>query len=320
MDTMFRMNLCLFGEGAAAGASSGGEAGGNASGSNAGFADQNKPEKVVYGIQDEPEQAETMTQAKETTANDETKTESDPVDKGKAFEDMIKGDYKEQFDARVKQILERRFKDHGELQQFKTDSQEILDLMFAKYGVKDIKSLQKAVHEDDSYFEEAAEAENMTIDQYKYKLQLERENAQKEQKIAQMVQAQQEQERIRQANAAYADWQRQSESLKTRYPNFSLENEARNPQFVKLLQNGIDVKTAFETIHHDEILSGAMMQTAQAVRKNVTESIKARGLRPSENGINAQAGVIVKNDVSKLTSKDRAEIARRARMGETIKF
>ena len=149
--------------------------------------------------------------------------------------------------------------------------------------------------------------------QYKYKKQLEKENAEK-------TKALQEIERRENANRAYAEWQRQSESLKTRYPNFSLESEARNPQFVKLLQNGIDVKTAFETIHHDEILSGAMMQTAQAVRKNVTDTIKARGLRPSENGINAQAGVIVKNDVSKLTPKDRAEIARRARMGETIKF
>ena len=309
MDTMYRMNLCLFGEGAAAGASSGGEAGGNATGSNTGVADQNVPEKVLYGIQP----AETETQAEETTNHDETETKGDPVDKGKAFEDMIRGDYKEQFDARVKQILERRFRAHDELAKFKADSQEIFDMMFAKYGVKDLKSLQKAVQEDDSYFEEAAAAEDLSVEQYKYKLKLEKENAA-------MKQAQQEAERIRQANNMYADWQRQSESLKTRYPNFSLEAEAANPQFVRLLQNGIDVKTAFETIHHDEILSGAMMQTAKAVRKNVTESIKARGLRPSENGINAQAGVIVKNDVSKLTSKDRAEIARRARMGETIKF
>ena len=185
--------------------------------------------------------------------------------------------------------------------------------MYAKYGVKDLKSLQKAVQDDDSYFEEAAEAENLTVEQYKYKLKLEKENAQ-------LKQAEQEAERVRQARNMYAQWQTQSESLKTRYPNFSLEKEAQNPQFVRLLQNGIDVKTAFETIHHDEILSGAMLQTANAVRKNVTDSIKARGLRPSENGINAQAGVIVKNDVSKLTPKDRAEIARRARMGETIKF
>lgn len=310
MDTMFRMNLCLFGEGAAAGASSGGEAGGNAAGSNAGVADQ-KPEKVVYGIQDDDPSATQVTE--NTTTNDAQQTQSDPVDKGKAFEDMIKGDYKEQFDARVKQILDRRFKAQDDLEKFKADSQEILDLMYAKYGVKDLKSLQKAVQEDDSYFEEAAEAENLSVEQYKYKLKLERENAQKDATLREI-------ERREQANRAYADWQRQAESLKTRYPNFSLETEANNPKFVQLLRSGIDVKTAFETVHHDEILSGAMMQTAQAVRKNVTDSIKARGLRPSENGINAQAGVIVKNDVSKLTPKDRAEIARRARMGETIKF
>ena len=312
MDTMFRMNLRLFDGGAAAGASAGGEAGGNASGSNAGVADQSKTEKVVYGIQD-ADPIETETQEETTNNNDDKKTKSDPVDKGKAFEDLIKGDYKEQFDARVKQILEKRFKDHGELMQHKNKSDELHEIMFAKYGVKDLDGLLKAVQDDDSYFEEAAEAENLTVDQYKYKKQLEKENAEK-------TKALQEIERRENANRAYAEWQRQSESLKTRYPNFSLESEARNPQFVKLLQNGIDVKTAFETIHHDEILSGAMMQTANAVRKNVTDSIKARGLRPSENGINAQAGVIVKNDVSKLTPKDRAEIARRARMGETIKF
>ena len=308
MDTMFRMNLCLFGEGAAAGASSGGEAGGNATGSNTGFADQKaQPEKVVYGIQ--PEAQEEV----KTTKDDVTETKSDPVDKGKAFEDMIKGEYKEQFDARVRQSLDRRFKDHGELERFKTDAQEVLDLMYAKYGVKDLKSLQKAVQADDSYFEEAAAAEDLSVEQYKYKLKLEKENAQKDAALREI-------ERRENAKKAYAEWKKQEEALKTRYPKFSLDAEANNPQFVKLLQSGIDVKTAFETIHHDEILSGAMMQTAEAVRKNVTDNIKARGLRPSENGINAQAGVIVKNDVSKLTPKDRAEIARRARMGESIRF
>lgn len=316
MDTKYAMNLYLFGEGAAAGAPSAGAGAGEANGSNTGLASQTEePAKVVYGIQDEePADAEqTAEQGNTTTKNDAQKTESDPAAKGKAFEDMIRGEYKEQFDARVKQILERRFKEQGELEKFKNESQEVLDLMYAKYGVKDLKALQKAVQEDDSYFEEAAEADGLTVEQYKYKLKLERENAQ-------LKQAQQEAERVRQANNMYAEWQRQSEALKSRYPNFSLENEAHNPQFVKLLQNGIDVKTAFETVHHDEILSGAMMQTAERVRKSVTDSIRARGMRPTENGINAQAGVIVKNDVSKLTAKDRAEIARQARMGKTIKF
>ena len=311
MDTMFRMNLRLFDGGAAAGASAGGETGGDAQGSNAGVANQSKSEKVVYGIQD-ADPTETNAQ-EETTTNDDKQNKSDPVDKGKAFEDMIKGDYKEQFDARVKQILEKRFKDQGELVQFKNKSNELHEIMFAKYGVKDLDGLLKAVQEDDSFFEEAAEAENLTVDQYKYKVKMEKELEQKNQAL-------QEIERRENARRLYAEWQRQAESMKAIYPNFSLENETKNPQFVKLLQGGVDVKAAFDAVHHDEILSGAMMQTANAVRKNVTDSIKARGLRPSENGINAQAGVIVKNDVSKLTAKDRAEIARRARMGETIKF
>ena len=308
MDTMYRMNLHLF-DGAAAGAS-GGDAG--SAGSNAGFANQGErqPEKVVYGIQDADPATEGDPGYQEDT---KTQQEQTPVDKGKAFEDMIKGEYKEQFDARVKSILDRRFKQQNELQQYKKDADEVLDLMYAKYGVKDLKALSKAVQEDDTYFEEAAEAENLTVEQYKYKLKLEKENAA-------LKQAEAEAERIRQANDAYSEWTRQAEALKTRYPNFSLDAEARNPQFVRLLQSGIDVKTAFETIHHDEILSGAMMQTAQAVRKSVTDNIKARGLRPSENGINAQAGVVYKTDVTKLTAKDRAEIARRASMGETIKF
>lgn len=308
MDTMYRMNLHLF-DGAAAGAS-GGDAG--SAGSNAGFANQGErqPEKVVYGIQDADPATEGDPGYQEDT---KTQQEQTPVDKGKAFEDMIKGEYKEQFDARVKSILDRRFKQQNELQQYKKDADEVLDLMYAKYGVKDLKALSKAVQEDDTYFEEAAEAENLTVEQYKYKLKLEKENAA-------LKQAEAEAERIRQANDAYSEWTRQAEALKTRYPNFSLDAEARNPQFVRLLQSGIDVKTAFETVHHDEILSGAMMQTAQAVRKSVTDNIKARGLRPSENGINAQAGVVYKTDVTKLTAKDRAEIARRASMGETIKF
>ena len=153
MDTMYRMNLRLFDGGAAAGASAGGEGGGNATGSNTGVADQNKqPEKIVYGIQENDPPATDTAPAEENAQNDAQQTKSDPVDKGKAFEDMIKGDYKEQFDARVKQILDRRFKGQDELEKFKADSQEILDLMYAKYGVNDLKSLQKAVQEDDSYF------------------------------------------------------------------------------------------------------------------------------------------------------------------------
>ena len=66
----------------------------------------------------------------------------------------------------------------------------------------------------------------------------------------------------------------------------------------------------------DDFLSKA---TAQ-VEKTVTDNIRARGARPQENGAAPKSAVVVKDDVSKLTPADRAEIARRAAMGETITF
>ena len=89
-----------------------------------------------------------------------------------------------------------------------------------------------------------------------------------------------------------------------------------NPDFLALLQRGVSVEQAYKVLHMDDFLSKA---TAQA-EKTVTDNIRARGARPQENGAAPKSAVVVKDDVSKLTPADRAEIARRAAMGETITF
>ena len=76
------------------------------------------------------------------------------------------------------------------------------------------------------------------------------------------------------------------------------------------------MEQAYKVLHMDDFLSKA---TAQA-EKTITNNIRARGARPQENGAAPKSAVVVKDDVSKLTPADRAEIARRAAMGETITF
>ena len=49
-------------------------------------------------------------------------------------------------------------------------------------------------------------------------------------------------------------------------------------------------------------------------------NLKAKQSRPAENGTSSKTAVIVKNDVSKLTRAERAEVARRAMLGEHIEF
>jgi hypothetical protein len=87
-----------------------------------------------------------------------------------------------------------------------------------------------------------------------------------------------------------------------------------------MLSAGVGVKAAFQALHHDDIMSGAMHYTAQTIAKKTADNIASRQSRPVEAGLNSQASAQVKTDVSKLTKEDRREIARRVARGEMISF
>ena len=96
--------------------------------------------------------------------------------------------------------------------------------------------------------------------------------------------------------------------------------ESKNKNFVSLIKSGIDVKTAYEVIHHNEIVSGIAAKAAKDAEIKTAEAIRQRAMRPAENGLSSQSSVIIKNDVSKLSPSERAEIARRVSRGERITF
>lgn len=116
----------------------------------------------------------------------------------------------------------------------------------------------------------------------------------------------------------YAGWVEQAEELKTIYPAFDLQEECRNEQFVGLLQNNVDVRTAYEVIHRDEILGGAMQYTAEQVSKKIVDGIRSKNARPTENGVAAGGAAVVKPDVSSWSKADRDEVERRVLRGEKI--
>ena len=130
------------------------------------------------------------------------------------------------------------------------------------------------------------------------------------------------QEQAAQQNAAklYSAWMEQAEKAKQVYPSFDLRAEMQNPQFVDLLKSNVDVRTAYEVLHKDEIIPAAMQFTAQKVEQKLTNKIIANGARPTENGIHSQSAAQVKSDVSQLTKEDRREIAKRVFGGANISF
>ena len=118
----------------------------------------------------------------------------------------------------------------------------------------------------------------------------------------------------------YAAWMQQADEAKKVYPSFDLRAEMNNPKFVDLLRSNIDVRTAYEVLHKDEIIPAAMQYTAKTVEQKLTNKVIANGARPSENGNSSQSASVVKSDVSQLSKADRAEIIRRVQRGEKIRF
>ena len=303
------LNLQLFAEGA-----SGGDGGTGAEGATGATAtaavSQTKGVKsnpladVVYGKQ----------ATEETTPAAEV-IENPTEDRNAKFENLIKGEYKDLYDARVSDTVQKRLKSTKETVDKYNELTPTIEALAKKYGVDptDIKALNKAIEDDDSYYEQEALEKGITVEQLKEIRKMEKENADLKRQM-------EEQNRKENANKVYAQWMEQADSTKQVYPSFDLRAEMQNPKFVDLLRSNIDVRTAYEVIHKDDIIAGAMQFTAKKVEQNITNKIIANGARPSENGNSSQGASVTKSDVSQLTKADRAEIARRVARGEKISF
>ena len=64
----------------------------------------------------------------------------------------------------------------------------------------------------------------------------------------------------------------------------------------------------------------AVKKAREETERAVTESIRARGLRPTENALTPGVGAISGGTAARLSRAQRAEMARRAAKGERIEF
>ena len=304
------LSLQLFAEGGSAGAGAGD--GGTAQGQGVTAAaalpqtkaDKNPLANVKYGIQED------------TAPVAEVQTQTDAqTDLNAEFEKLIKGQYKEQYDARVQDTIQKRLKSTKETVDKYNALTPTLELLANKYGVdaNDIEALTKAISADDTYYEQEAMEKGMTVQQLKEVKRMEQENADLKRQM-------QEAQRQENGKKLYSAWMQQAEDAKKVYPSFDLRSEMNNPKFVDLLRSNIDVRTAYEVLHKDEIIPAAMQFTAKTVESKIAKKIAANGNRPSENGMNSQSAALVKSDVSQLSKADRDEIRKRVARGEKIRF
>lgn len=298
---MLKLNLSLFDGGGGAGAAASGATGATA----------------PAGATTNASAAEMQTAEGTATNGNETPEAqpAQPVDKSKLFDELIKNEYKDEFSKRTQKIIDQRFKETKSLQEKQNKLQPALEVLANKYGIKadDVDGLVNAINEDNSLISDLAMEAGLTVEQYRFTEQLKRENAE-------LKRAEAERQRIEADNKFYADLLDQSKQVQAIYPTFNLEAELKNKSFMEALSvPGVSVRTAYELAHRDELIAPAMATAARKATEAVVNNIKARGSRPTENGLGNGSGLTVQTDVSKMTKADRKEIFRRVvERGEKI--
>lgn len=166
--------------------------------------------------------------------------------------------------------------------------------------------------------ERAAESSSMA-EAPEEELTLEARIARLEQNYAARIREEEKSRRLAGARKIFEKWKAQEQQTRELYPSFVLEKELSDPRFGELLRSGVDVRTAFEVIHKDEILSASMHYAACEVERRLSNKLMAASHRPSENG-GVHAPSVSKLDLRHMSPKERKDIIRRVRMGEVIRF
>lgn len=240
-----------------------------------------------------------------------------------SWDSLIKGRYKKEYGEAVENAIKKRFRNQKDLQGQIDAINPLVMTMAEKYGIKPdatgripIDALSDKILNDNSMYEQEAFDRGMNVEDLKQMKALERENA--------LLKAQS------QRSAEQAEWDNvlaQGNAVKEMYPDFDLDVEMQNPQFGRLLatmqKSGFPnaLQQAYEVVHRDEIMGGAMRYAVQQTQQKISNSIQSGMSRPLESGVSqsapaASAGI----DPSKLTKTQIEEIKARAARGERITF
>lgn len=233
-----------------------------------------------------------------------------------SFKDLLKSDqeYKKEYDASVKNAIQRRFGDYNDV---KTENSKLSEIsrivqdLYPDLRNMDTDQIIESLRQKTDIWAEAASKAGMPVESYMQMMQVQRENEQ----ILGERRAEQE-AMMRQQK--YQEWHRQEMELQTIYPNFDLTNELSDKKFVDLVDLGWNLKDAYESVHSQEIMDGAIKTAEKLAAEKTAQAIRTGQGRTKENGVGGANGGSQKLDVSKMTDQQIQELVERARNGERV--
>jgi len=235
----------------------------------------------------------TQVQSPDNAPSESKETKEEEKPQHIPYADLIKSDdYKEEHKAYMDKTIKDRFKKYEAIEANNAKMTEALNVVATKYGLDSssetfLEDLASKIKSDDSYYEAYAEENDISVEEAKKNLELER-------KVRQM-EAQEEQRRVAEAQAKAIETLRQNaEVTKQKFPDFNLELEMQNEAFRRLcaITNG-DTTASYMALHYKEVVPRMVQQETEKAKQAITNSIASGQSRPVESGLSkGSAGVV----------------------------
>ncbi len=235
-----------------------------------------------------------------SSAENETAQETE-LSAEEEFENLIRGKYSDAFKKRTQGIIDRRFakmKGYENTAKVCSPLIERLSEIYPDIDKNDTGSLVEAFLSDKS-----------------------KSDAEKEKREA-FSQISEKIERVLAQRAAHKlslKLREEAEKLREIYPDFDLSRElSSSPELKQLLQCGVGLRRAYETVNLEKILMSSMRYAALQAGKSAADSV--RNSRVQENSLSGNAASVGRTDVKNLTEKDIMKILSEVSRGAKISF
>lgn len=233
------------------------------------------------------------------------------------WDEAKKGEFADLYGRDVQNAIRDRFKNQANTSEELNKLEPMLKVLRERAGVENNDELIKQVMDDDSIYEEEANARGMTIPAY-------REFLQTQEKLQQLQQAEAQRMESARFQQHFAKLKEQAEAMKQLYPDFNLDKELQNKDFLRLTSPnvGISVEDAYYAVHHRELAPQMMAYGMQRAKQQMGQTLQAQRNRPAEGAMKAQGqpAAEMKIDPRNMTRKEREEIKRQVRLGRRVSF
>jgi hypothetical protein len=291
------LNLQLFGEGGDGG--DGGSAG--TIGEDVG---ETSGEKIPASIPEKAKKYYEKAMKKNSSASKPSEptqdtNESNATEKT-SYADLIKSDeYKEEHKAYMDKTIGERLKKYKGIEEDLGKHKALLDIVANKYGVNTedenyLQVLSEKIEADDSYYENYAMEHDISTEEARRIVTMER-------KVAQMDAQKAEQEKQEQMRQQIMLLRQNAEKTKAQFPQFDLDTEMQDEKFRRLcaVNNG-DTTAAYMACHYNDIITNTVQMATRKAQAQTAQAVAANKARPIENGLSSSAPSVVSQDFSKM--------------------